>query len=309
MNYSLIPKSYADVTNLALLAVAGLEGHGGTVSLFHNTKERLAADLYSVIGDPDGAATPGRQPILDAQLRAMRATQDALDAARKPARDFCHMGVGILKPLLGHRWNGDWLVAGFTARSLSVPRVPLSLLVEFRAYLEANPHMESASIGFTAAQAQAHVDAVVAATQARDTARGARWTVKAARDVAFRALRKRLSNLRAELAQLLAPTDDRWYAFGFRRPADGRMPEPVQDVTAIEVARDVVRVEWSPSKRADGYRVTVLVSESDAPPLEDVIVADHSRIITGLPEGTPLIISVSARNRSGETRASQVEVR
>jgi hypothetical protein len=127
--------------------------------------------------------------------------------------------------------------------------------------------------------------------------------------VAFRALRKRLSNLRAELAQLLAPTDDRWQAFGFRRPADGRMPELVQDVTATEVAQGAVRVDWSPAKRADGYRVTVRVAESDALPLEDVLLSDRSRTITGIPDGSSLIISVSARNRSGETRATQIELR
>jgi hypothetical protein len=306
MNSNVIPKSFPDVTNLAALALGGALAHGDSIGLLHNSKERLAADFYAVTGDPANSSMSGRQAMLDAQLRAMRTTQEALDSVREPARNFCHMGIGILKPLLGHRWNGDWLAAGFTARSLSVPRVPLSLLVEFRVYLEANPGMESASLGFTAAHAQAHLDAVVAATQARDTAKGARWSVKAARDAAFRALRKRLSNLRTELAQLLAPTDDRWYAFGFRRPADGRIPEVVQDVTATEVAQGTVQVAWSPSKRADSYRVTVRVADSDAPPLVEAIVADHSRIITGVPDGVPLVISVSARNRSGETRATQV---
>ena len=165
---------------------------------------------------------PGKQARLDAQLRALKAAQVELDATLKAARDFCHLGIGILKPILGHRWNGDWLAAGFASKRVAVPRVPLALLVEFRAYLTAHPDRASASLHFTAADAQAHVEAVQAATQLRDTAKGARWSVKAGRDDALRQLRKRLSALRAELAQLLSPMDDRWYAFGFRRPADGK---------------------------------------------------------------------------------------
>ncbi len=309
MNSNLIPKSFADVINLASLALSGLHAHGGIVGLLHNSRERLEADFYAVTGDPNDTMTPGRQAMLDSQLRAMRTTQDALDASRKLARDFCHMGIGILKPRLGYRWNGDWLAAGFQGRSLSVPRVPLSLLVEFRAYLETNPHMEIASFGFTAANAQAHLEAVVDATQSRDTARGSRWSAKAARDTAFRALRKRLSNLRAELAQLLAPTDDRWHAFGFRRPADGRIPEPVAEVTAVEISEGVVRVMWVSTKRAESYRVMVLGGVSDAPPIEEVIVTGTSHVLTGIPGGAKLGISVSARNRSGETRATHFELR
>jgi hypothetical protein len=216
------------VINLAYLALAGAQAHGPAIRLLHNTAALIEADLFRVTGDPDVPGVPGTQARLDAQLRAMKSAQAELDAALKAARDYCHMGIGILKPILGHRWNGDWLTAGFTSKRVAVPRVPLALLVEFRAYLTANPDRASASLHFTAADAQAHIETVQAAMQVRDTARGARWSVKAGRDDAFRQLRKRLSALRAELAQLISPMDDRWYGVWIPPTRGWQATEPCQ---------------------------------------------------------------------------------
>ena len=302
MNSNIIPKDYAEVVALALRAHAGAQNHGPSAGVLHNPASRIAANLFDLTGDPATPALPGKQAQLDAQLLALKTSQAALDAVRQAARNFCHLGLGVLKPRLGHRWNSDWLAAGFTVPSLAVPRVPLHLLLELRTYLRANPGQEAASLGFTAAQAQAHVEAIQSATTVRNTAKGARWTVKAARDAAFRQLRRRLSDLRAELAQLLAPSDDRWNAFGFRRPADGRQPARVKSVTVTPLNETTVQVRWLRAKHAESYRVSWRRA-SDAPDsaTEIGLVSDTQCTLTDLPPDQPLIVAISARNASGET--------
>src|SRR5688500_10772984 len=100
MNSNIIPKSNADVTTLTLRAIAGALAHGAAVGLVHNPAARLIEALHTLAGDPALSDGAGRQQRLDAQLRAMASTQDTLNEAREAARQFCHVGVGILKPRL-----------------------------------------------------------------------------------------------------------------------------------------------------------------------------------------------------------------
>jgi hypothetical protein len=228
--------------------------------------------------------------------------------ALKAGRDFCRTGTGVLRPILGQRWNGAWIAAGFTEGSLAVPRVPLSMLLQFRSYLETFPAWESASIGFTAALAQARVAAIQSAVLARETAKGARWSVKAERDAAFQALRKRLSGLRAELGQLLSREDDRWYAFGFRRPADGKQPLPVMELVLLPIGSGTVMATWAVSSYATNYRVTWKPTASSDPATEVGLFAETQAVLTGLPAGVPITVAVSARNESGETTPTEAAV-
>ena len=300
-----IPQSQALLLNLALLARAGAQAHGVATGLEHNPAALLDADYFDFAGNPATPEVLGKQALLNAQLLAIKTAGTALQTALKNGRKYCLTGFGLLKPVIGHRWNGDWNVAGFTAGNLAVPRLPLSTLEQFRAYLVANPARESVSSGFTAAAAQTHVAAIQAAIQARDTAKGLRWTAKAARDASFKQIRKRLSDLRNELSQLLPSTDPRWYALGFRRPADGSMPSPVTDLVLTPAGPAVVLVQWGLSSLAENYRVTWHISGSSAEPTEVGLFADRQCSIVGLPSGANIVVGVSARNESGETAPTE----
>ena len=366
---NIIPKSNAEVTNLALLALAGAEAHGADVRLRHNSASHLRSELLALVGDPHTPALPGAQARLDAQLRLMRETYAALQNVLRAARTFCFIGIGFLRPKFGQLWNSDWQAAGFHGGSLAVPAVPLALLLEFRAFLTGNPDA-SAEYGFTAEDAQRHIDAIQSATLARENARGGRWSIKRERDTAFRKLRKRLSFLRAELALLLSPTDDRWYAFGFRRPADGKSPEPVRGLTVTPIAARKLRkqdalsnagegssvsstsrlrrsseegeigvegaggsapvasgqietsalyVQWRHSTRAESYRVSWRFDrgmngaemgnagdEESSVFKRSLITADEQVTLVGIPTDTPVVISVTARNQTGETLPTEV---
>ena len=234
---NITPKFNADVTNLGVLALAGAEAHGEDVRLRHNTALHIRGDLFALTGNPETPGVPSAQARLAAQLRLMRETYATLQTVLHAARTFCFTGIGLLRPRFGKRWNSDWQAAGFNGGSLAVPAVPLAMLTEFRRFLAGSPDAV-AEYGFTAEDAQRHIDAIQAATLARANARGARWSIKRERDVVFQRLRKRLSNLRAELALLIPPTDDRWYAFGFRRPADGQGPEPVRGLNVTLISQE-----------------------------------------------------------------------
>ena len=160
----------------------------------------------------------------------------------------------------------------------------------------------------TAANAAAAADAIDAAILAAAMAKALRVAYKKERDAALTKLRKRLSGTRAELDQLLAPDDGRWYRFGFRRPADGKLPAPVETVTLAAASPGVVLVTWPPAARAETFRVTWRRQGSESPAATGTIVSDTQWALTGLPSGEEIIIGVAARNRSGETSATETSI-
>ena len=195
-----------------------MQAHGAVLQIGSNTAPKLATDFYDLHGDPATPAVPGKQALLNAQLLLIKSTGAAAKAAMKAGRDFCHTGIGVLKPILGQRWNDDWNAIGFTAElaggaaspALHAAAIPqLSGDESHQGECLARLHRRASTGKFAAIQAT---------LQARETAKGARWSIKATRDEAFKALRKRLIALRQELGQVLSREDDRWYTFGFRRP-------------------------------------------------------------------------------------------
>ena len=132
-----------------------------------------------------------------------------------------------------------------------------------------------------------------AATLAIAQARNLLTSVKAARDASLARLRKRLSNLSAELEQVLPPSDGRGYDFGFRRLIDGRQPAAVNGV-AVNHLGDTAN--------SNGIPAPSLAAANES------ITAETQSIPQNLPTGVPLVIAVSARNRSGETAPTEIEI-
>jgi hypothetical protein len=120
-------------------------------------------------------------------------------------------------------------------------------------------------------------------------------------------LRRRLSALRNELTMLIGVDDPRWYHFGFNRPVDGRIPEPVTGLTVAPVGPGALQVRWEPSSLADNYRVTRQIQGVDPEPVEVGLFADPLAIVTSLPFEATVTIQVSARNSAGETLPTTVQ--
>jgi hypothetical protein len=305
-----IPDNRAGVIDLATRALAGAERLGESIDLFHNNAERIAVDLFELIGPPDSSMDLGKQSELNNRRAVLAAARTVRREAVALARTFCANAIDSLKPHLGRRWNSNWLNAGFSRFTLAVPKYdPVPLVLELRGFLRAHPDKEQTAIGMTAGQADALVTQLQTAMHTVDTHRSARKTAATGRDSALRKLRRRLTALRQELDLLLDKDDNRWLEFGFSRPSDRRTPEPVRDLKVSPALPGQLQVRWSPSPRAINYRVSRQIVGVDAAPMEIGLFSDPATTIEDLPEGSMVTVSVSARNEAGERRAARVIVR
>ena len=308
-----IPRALAAVITLARKAHAGAVKSGGTAALAHNTPEKIESDLHDVIGNPATPLVPGKQAQYAAQLVAVKAAYPEKAAAIRAGREFCRLAINLLRPVLGNEWNNAWQAAGFHLPSLALPAQPAAMLTGLRAYFSTNPARENVQAGVTAAAAEAAAARIDAALLAVASAKRTLVLLKAQRDRALKTLRRRLSGLRAELELLLDDDSGLWYEFGFKRPADGRKPLPVEEVSVTVAAPGVVVVEWEPAPLAEDYRVTwkpsdgTSLADSDGG-TERGFFAGAQATLRDLPTGVPIIIGVSARNARGETKPTEREI-
>jgi hypothetical protein len=297
----LIPQSKGGLVILTSRIHAGLVSSGTEAGITHNDAAAFATDLHAVTGPP-GAAEQGALARYDAAKAATAAAYTVSHNAIDDGREFVMKTVGLLKNSLGSRWNSQWQAVGFTSGSLKTPDNPLALLVSIRAYFRANPTKESVEFNVSAAQAEARLNAINIARSGVDAARAAQSAAGTVSDEALKTLRQRATALRKELSLLLEDDDALWYRFGFPRPVDGHIPAPVGDLVLRTGVPGEVIVEWTRSSSADSYRVTRQIQGVDTLPVAVGTVNDPLTIIRDLPSGSSVIVSVTARNGSGETQ-------
>jgi hypothetical protein len=293
MNTNRIPESYDPLMSLALKACGGTAALAASLGLTHHGPAAVRTDT--------DALETAQAAYLE-QRTVYAAVRQHAQAEAAAGRTFCANAIDMLKSHLGRRWNARWEAVGFTGGSLALQYDPLGMLRDIAAYLTAHPERENAPLEITAARAEAMKEALVSARTAADAAHTAEARAKQGRDAAFRRVRRRLSGLRTELSMLLDRTSPTWVRFGFRRPADGRIPSEVRGVTVRQAGEAAAVVTWKRSALAGNYRVTFEIQGSDAPPTEVGLFSDRQAIVGNLPSEGAVIVSVTARNRSGETR-------
>jgi hypothetical protein len=296
-----IPRSKGGLVILTTRIHAGLVSSGTEAGITYNDAATFATDLHAVTGPP-GAAEQGLLARFDAAKAATAAAYAANEITIDDGHEFASKAIALFKTSLGNRWNSQWQAVGFTGGSLAIPANPLALLVSIRAYLRANPTKESVEFNVSAAQAEVRLNAITAARSGVDAARAAQSAASAASSAALDQLRKRASAFRKELSLLLEDDDALWYRFGFPRPVDGHIPAPVSELVLRAAVPGEVIAEWERSALADNYRVSRQVQGVDPQPIALGLVSDPLTIIRGLPSGSTVIVSVTARNASGETQ-------
>jgi hypothetical protein len=307
---SKVPKTNDELVVLGHHCVPAASDLAAEVDLKQNTSPVIAADLYDFAGLPGtDPATAGKQGAFNQRRIAVTAAANLRRTAVQQGRDFNAKAVNHLKTFLGRRWNPLWQSIGFSNGSIALPYDPMPLLLKLRPHFIANPTHEFAAEGITAAQANTLALAINTAFNAESTAVAARDAARDARDLSAEKLRTRLVGLRSELEQLLADDDHRWRRFGFSRPIDRRIPAVVTGLTLRPsgIPGEVI-VEWQPSVGAEGYRVLRLVQNVDSSPLEVGLFTDPTAIISGLPSGQTVVVSVSARNEAGETLPASASI-
>jgi hypothetical protein len=296
-------------------AQSGLEQLGATVNTLHNTPSSFGPVLYAFAGrKADPTATPPVAPIQGAQSRYVEARAEhamkrgELRAAVAGGRAFMAHAVDTLKKPLGRRWNSQWAAVGFTNGSLELSTDPLPALGFLAEYWRAHADREIPALELTAKKAEEARTAIVAGQTAAAMARVAEASAKQARDIAKKALQKKIASLRGELGSLLTPDDPRWYAFGFRRPIDRGTPDLVEEVDLRLAGAGEVIAEWPKARLAENYRVAWKVTGSAEPPTQVGLVIDPRAVITGLPRGVSITVIVTARNGAGESAPTETVI-
>jgi hypothetical protein len=309
MNTRTIPQSIPALVTACARALAGVQTLGATLSIAQNTEARFEVDYFDLVGEPGSLTNLGKNALLNAKRDSLTQARAARRAAVAAGVKFCSDGVDLLKPRFGRSWNPAWLAAGFSQTSIAVPRSnPLPVLLELRNYLRDNPTQEVTLQGFTLVNAEARITALNAAQQGLDAAVVARKVASQNRDGSVKRLRKRLTCLREELDLLLSDTDARWLEFGFTRPVDSRRPTAVTGLSATPGQPGNVLVQYAPSARALDYRVSWKPQVGSGEPTEVGLFADLAVTLSGLPSGTAIEVSVTARNEAGETQPAEVTV-
>jgi hypothetical protein len=318
MSSNAIPTTYEPLIQLLTDAVDGSSTHGAAVGLKQNDEPALRAVLHDLVGTPAGPdgqtqALPG----LKAQYNTAKANKAALTAALRSAqsngRALAMACIGTLKPRLGNKWNAAWQEAGFAANSLQVPVNPVFVLQHLHSFYLAHADYEvkgltpdiSCTASACAGAVQAIADAQVASNRSNFDTGEARNRL----EQGVKAARMRLSGLREELVRLIADDDHRWYAFGFDRPSHVGSPETPENVAVTPGAAGsgLVFVDWDDARRADSYRLRA--TDADGNVLAEVLPQDSEAKLTGLPAGSTVALTVTARNAAGESPASDaVEV-
>src|SRR5687767_9138001 len=103
-----IPYGINATISFGVKALTGAQTHGDDVDLQHNTAPKIATDVYDLIGDPATPLVPGKQDLLNAARAAVKTAYTNAGNAVKAGREYCRLGLALLKPTLGTRHNALW---------------------------------------------------------------------------------------------------------------------------------------------------------------------------------------------------------
>lgn len=302
-----IAQSFDPIVQLLSNAISGAHDLGDLINLKQNDEAALQTEYDALVGKPANDPAPAEPGLKDKWNLAKAAKVTAtgtLQTAEGKGRAQAQSCLSVLKPLLGSLWNNKWINAGFSTGSLEVPSNPLTLLQQLRTYFALNPTHETTNVATrvnaTAAACQQAADNIVDAAKVSNESNTAAGTAKKNLQDGIKSARGRLTGLRGELDQLLSAEDERWYSFGFGRPADPTTPAVVRHVVFTAAGPGSFFTDFDDAKNADSYRVRVL-DTGVTPPKEiaQKIVDESEATFTGIPSGTHVQIIVTARNDSG----------
>lgn len=293
-----VPKSIPALLTLAGDAADGAGLYQTPLPLLQNTQASINADITPLVSANTAYAT-GK-----AELATSRETaRTLLDTSRM----FLTLGRDNFKPFFGSEYNQGWDAVGLVG-TLMIPRAEedvLPLLTTYKEFLTANPSFEVVAKDITAARADelyTQLKAARSTVHAKETLVG---NLLEDRDLKADRLRKRLSDLIAELHMRLDGLDARWKAFGLNVPDAMETPDQVEHVVATLIGPTAVSVKWDATARAEYYHVFKKVRGIDT---EYVLVgspADLDFTIENLPTNAVIEIVVSALNNGGEGALSE----
>ncbi len=296
-----IPKPIGHLIILASRAATAAANHSEEIHLAHNTSETITVDAEAA-----HAASFEYGLSCDALRNAYKVVAEKSGTAKSIAT----ITREILKLKLGNQHSQRWTETGF-AKSLAMPRSAedLYLLLMFLAnYLANNPGLQVPDLNVTADFLGALSNDLRNAVNAVNANLERNTTALRLRNQKVTQLRKRMSDLVAELKQLISPDDGRWYVFGLNRPSDEEKAEAPEEIEVVVVNETKAMIEFRASPRANYYRVYQRVVGVDAEPVPIGSPTDPDFTAEELPQNATIEFYVSAVNGGGESRLSEPAV-
>lgn len=284
--------------------IAALTEHGERIGLRQATLEKFVAAKTALAGGPGVA---GSESLYDGAVSDRDAKRKVLEDVTRQARTLARLTVDVLRPHYGAVHSSQWQIVGLT-RSLAIPKNPYATLVSLTSYFREHPEHAVPDLNVTPEQLELMSERLADARHSVGSAKSKAKTLMQQRDRDRSALYRLAVNLRKELSIVLPEDSADWYHFQFRRPVDGRMPMPVQDLKVMSVLPGQAQVTWSPSPRAKRYRLEWQPLAEGSNPVSVGLVTETHFYLEGLPTDQPIIVRVSARNGAGETAPAEVQL-
>jgi hypothetical protein len=290
-------KTINDATDMAQSILAGITEVGATIALPHNPSADITFDLNNLITERGNFE----------QAKQIKATRrQTLKQAMEEVKKNLRVTRDIFKLAWGNSYSDMFTALGFQNDELRVPTKVADqqgMLQAIKAHLTANPTHEVPPL-VTATGAQDLFDMLVSASnslKSQESEIKARMNV---RNEKFKTLKKRISNVFAELSVQLTPLDPRWKKFGFEMPGTEVTPETPVNLVAVLIGPTVAAMKWDAAARAGHYRVYKKVIGVDEKPVPVGSAADIDFNLENLPPGSTVEIYVSAVNGAGESPLS-----
>ena len=237
-----IPTKVPELLLMAEDAADGLAQLGVTLGVAQNTEAKVRADTTAL--RTAQTAYEGERAAQSVRMQD-QSLQDGL------ARDWLTKYRRRLALFFPDSWTPQWGEAGFSDGSTAVPKTiggRQELLAFAGTFLAANTQYADAPLQIEGTQADYLYGLLSETRNAVNTGIAAVETKKDERDAALAALTKRMRGLLDELAQLLSPTDERWYVFGFNAPGDPATPEAAAPPQwTISIAHLIKRRRFQPA--------------------------------------------------------------
>jgi hypothetical protein len=295
-----IPKQFDAKCALAEDIADGLHDLQGPLGV----KQNKEADVR---GDTADAQAAENDYQVKRQLKIQAVAAQTL--ADGNAQAFIATAKNVLIPYLGRDWSQIWATAGFINGSTAIPTrmdERQTCLASLKLYFTNNPAHENPPLNVTAAQAELLFQDLSDKRSAVNSATTAMGQARDVRDIAIKKLDKRLSGTLHELDQLLAPDDQRWYAFGLKRPVDQEVPPTPRDLVVIAANAGHLLASWDHTPYAERYRVWRQIVDVD-PDFQPILtVTDTDATLNTLASGTAIRVYVTALNDAGESQPSEI---
>jgi len=278
--------------------LAGITEVGAGVTLTYNPSTAINLDLESLLI---------ARNIYD-QAKLTKATRrETLDGTVKDVQTFARGTRDLFKMRWGSVHSERFAAIGFREGFEVTDSIEdlQDLMQAIHSFFTANPTQEVAGL-FTAALAQAALDALNAAKNAVTMQEGEIAGLMTIRDEKFDALRQRISGVYQELLMQLDPLDARWLKFGFNKPGADETPDKVEGLKVTLIGPTAAATKWEASARASYYRVWMKVHGAEGDYVAVGSPADLDFTIENLPAGSTIDIVVTAVNNGGESPVSDV---